>query len=225
VNEASRARQDYVKALYATGGPAGVVATSRLAARLGVSTPSATNMLRRLAADGLVRLVPGTGARLSAKGERLAMELVRRHRILETFLVQVLHLDWSEVHEDAEVLEHHISDRVLDAIDRLIGHPREDPHGHPIPDRRGRIAKRTLRPLASLGAGERATVREIRDDDRSRMNRWKQAGLVPGARVRMTGVDRIGDVFEINVGGEPLVTGSEGVDGVWVEPHDESRRG
>ena len=224
MNEASRARQDYVKALYSTGGPAGVVATSRLAARLGVSTPSATNMLRRLAADGLVRLVPGTGARLSAKGERLAIELVRRHRILETFLVQVLQLDWSEVHEDAEVLEHHISDRVLDAIDRLIGHPREDPHGHPIP-RGGRIAKRTLRPLASLDEGERATVREIRDDDRSRMKRWKQAGLVPGARVRMKGVDRLGDVFEMEVGGAPLVSGSEGLDGVWVEPHDESRRG
>jgi DtxR family Mn-dependent transcriptional regulator len=213
----SRARQDYVKALYALGGAEAVVPTSALAASLGVTTPSATNMLRRLGEDRLVALVPGTGARLSAAGRRLALELVRRHRILETFLVRVLGLDWTEVHQDAEILEHHISDRVLEAIDRLVGHPTEDPHGHPIPDRAGRVRSRRLSPLVALAAGQRATVREIRDDDPARMERWRRAGIVPGAVVRVRAVRPLDDVHEVDVAGRTLVSGRRGLEGVMVQ--------
>ncbi|MEO5617273.1 MAG: metal-dependent transcriptional regulator [Candidatus Eisenbacteria bacterium] len=219
----TRARQDYVKAMFALGGDAEVVSTSHLAARLAVSMPSATNMLRKLASDGLVVLTPGTGARLSAAGRRMALDLVRRHRILETFLQKVLGLDWADVHEDAEVLEHHISDRVLEAIDRLIGHPSEDPHGHMIPDRDGRMRRRTLAPLTSLAAGARGTVREIRDDDRARMAHWKKAGLIPGAEVRVREVRDVEDIYEIEVAGRRLLSGSEGLDGVMVEPHARRR--
>ena len=215
---ASRARQDYIKALYALGGDRAVVSTSSVAARVGVSAPSATNMLRQLARDGLAVLAPGKGARLSAAGRHVALQMVRRHRILETFLVRILGLDWSVVHEDAEVLEHHISDRVLEAIDRICGRPHEDPHGHPIPDRRGRLRARHLRPLASLAVGAHATVREIRDADGRRLARWKQAGLVPGARVQVREVRTLEDVFELVVGRHRLVTGSEGLEGVMVEP-------
>ena len=155
----TRSKQDYLKALYALSPGGEGVPPSRLAARLAVSAPSVTNMLARLAAERLVAHSPRAGARLTAAGRRRAVEMVRRHRILETFLVRVLGLDWAEVHDDAEVLEHHISDRVLEAIDRLVGHPHEDPHGHPIPDRRGRIARRALVPLAALPGGARATVR------------------------------------------------------------------
>lgn len=214
----TRARQDYLKALYALGGDSAVVSTSAVAVRLQVSAPSATNMLRRLAGDGLVVLAPGTGARLSSAGRRMALEIVRRHRILETFLVRVLELDWAEVHEDAEVLEHHISDRVLAAIDRLVGHPEEDPHGHPIPDRTGRMRRRSLTPLAALRSGDRAVVREIRDADGPRMARWKSAGLVPGAEVRVRAVRTLEDIYELSVAGRRLVTGSEGLEGVMVEP-------
>jgi DtxR family Mn-dependent transcriptional regulator len=215
---ASRARQDYIKALYALGGDRMVVSTSSVAARVEVSAPSATNMLRRLARDGLAVLAPGKGARLSATGRRVALQMVRRHRILETFLVRILGLDWSVVHEDAEVLEHHISERVLEAVDRICGHPHEDPHGHPIPDRRGRLRTRHLRPLATLAVGARATVREIRDADGRRLARWKQAGLVPGARVRVREVRTLEDVFDLEVGRHRLLTGSEGLEGVMVEP-------
>jgi DtxR family transcriptional regulator, Mn-dependent transcriptional regulator len=213
----SRSRGDYLKALYVLAESEPDVAPSRLAARLAVSAPSVTNMLRRLADEGLVARSRGAGARLTAAGRHEALILVRRHRILEAFLVRVLGLDWSDVHEDAEVLEHHVSDRVLDALDRLMAHPSEDPHGHPIPDRRGRLARRALRPLASLPRGARATVREIRDRDRRRMAAWKQSGLVPGARVRMCDVRALDDVYEVDVEGRRLVTGSEGLDGVLVE--------
>ena len=213
----SGSRQDYLKALYALAPQGEVVPTSRLAAHLSVSAPSVTNMLRRLAEEKLVLHKPRGGARLTARGRREATLMVRRHRILETFLVRVLGLDWAEVHADAEVLEHHISDRVLEAIDRVAGRPDFDPHGHPIPDPRGRMQRRTLLPLASLERGARAVVREIRDADGPRMARWRSAGLVPGASVRMREVQRLDDVFELEVAGERFVTGSEGLDGVLVE--------
>ena len=220
----SRSRQDYLKALYALAPGGGPVPTSRLAERLGVSPPSVTHMLGRLAAERLVVHAPRAGARLTARGHREALGIVRRHRILETFLVRILELDWSEAHEDAEVLEHHISDRVLAAIDRLTGHPHEDPHGHPIPDRTGRMRRRSLTPLASLDAGARAVVREIRDADGPRMARWKATGLVPGAEVRVRAVKALEDVYELSVAGRRVVTGSEGLAGVMVEVAKASRR-
>lgn len=215
----TRSRQDYLKALYALDAGDAPVPTSRLAAQLGVSAPSVTNMLARLAEERLVSHAPRAGARLTVRGRREAVAMVRRHRILETFLVRVLGLDWSEVHEDAEVLEHHISPRVLEAIDRLIGHPHEDPHGHPIPDRTGHMRRRRLVPLAGLARGGRAVVREIRDADGRRMARWKATGLVPGAHVRMRDVRALEDVFELEVAGRRVVTGSEGLEGVLVEVH------
>ena len=221
----TRSKQDYLKALYALGPGGEVVATSSLGGRgAGWGAGGATKQ-GQLAGARLVTHTPRAGARLTALGRRQALGMVRRHRILETFLVRVLGLDWSEVHEDAEVLEHHISDRVLEAIDRVMKHPVEDPHGHPIPDRRGRLRVRTLAPLASLPLGARATVREIRDRDRRRLAHWKQAGLVPGARVRMREVRALDDVFEIDVVGRRLVTGSEGLDGVLVERRREGSHG
>ena len=214
----TRSKQDYLKALYALGPDGQAVPTSRLAERLEISAPSVTNMLGRLAAEKLLTHVPRAGARLTAQGRRRALEIVRRHRILETFLVKVLGFDWSEVHEDAEILEHHVSDRVLRAMDRLAGHPHEDPHGHPIPDARGRLRRRTLVPLTALAPGATAVVREIRDADGRRMARWKEAGLVPGATVRVRGVRPLDDVFEVEAAGTTLVTGSRGLEGVMVEP-------
>ncbi len=213
----SRSRQDYLKSLYALAPAGESVTTSALAERLGVSAPSVTGMLRTLARERLVTHAPRAGARLTAAGRRQALALLRRHRILETFLVQVLGFDWAEVHEDAEVLEHHVSDRVLDAIDRLVGHPSTDPHGHPIPDRRGRVARRALRPLRSLVAGDRAVVREVHDPARRRMARWKETGLVPGARVQVRVVRTADDVVELDVDGRTLVSGGSGLDGVLVE--------
>jgi DtxR family Mn-dependent transcriptional regulator len=213
----TRSKQDYLKALYALAPAGETVGTSQLAAHLGISPPSVTNMLVRLARERLVAHTPRVGTRLTARGRREALDMVRRHRILETFLVRVLGLDWSEVHADAEVLEHHISDRVLGAIDRLMGHPSEDPHGHPIPDPRGRMRRRRLRPIASLAPGDRATVREIRDLESARMERWEALGLVPGAPIRMRAVHALDGVIEMEVGGRVRVLGGQGLEGVMVE--------
>lgn len=213
----TRSRQDYVKGLYDLSSDKPVTVTA-LARHLGVSAPSVTNMLSHLAEERLVRLQHRGSARLTAAGEREALRMVRRHRILETFLVRVLGLDWAEVHEDAEVLEHHVSERVLEAIDRLCGHPSEDPHGHPIPDAQGHMPERDLLPLEALEVGAVAVVREVPDRDRPRMARWKAAGLVPGATIRMREVRLPEDVFEIEVEGVRHVSGSEGLIGIRVEP-------
>ena len=219
----TRSQQDYLKALYVLGPEGERVAPSRLAQRLAVSAPSVTHMLQRLSAEGWVRHAPRGAAQLTARGRRVAVDMVRRHRILETFLVRVLGLDWSEVHADAEVLEHHISDRVLDAIDRLVGHPEEDPHGHVIPDRTGKVRSRTLRSLAALPPGASATVREIRETESERMIRWREAGLVPGAAVRMIEVRGAEDLYEVEVAGSRIVMGRQGLEGVLVEGGRPSR--
>lgn len=220
---ASRSRENYLKALLQLGAGTPVPVTV-LARHLRVSAPSVTHMLSRLAADGLVATGARGAASLTAAGERAATHVLRRHRLLETFLVRVLELDWSEVHEDAEELEHHVSDRVLDALDRFMGHPTEDPHGHPIPDRRGRLARRALAPLVALPAGADARVREVRGgDDRARLVRWKRHGLVPGARVRMLEANADEGLFTLEVEGRRCVTGREGLEGVMIERRTRER--
>lgn len=152
----TRSKQDYLKALLTLAPEGEAVSTSRIAARLKVSAPSVTNMIDRLTHERLVLHTPRAGARLTARGRRAALDIVRRHRLLETFLVRVLDLDGSEVHADAEILEHHVSDRVLAAIDRLVGHPDRDPHGRPIPDARGRMRRLATPPRPPAGRGRHA---------------------------------------------------------------------
>jgi DtxR family Mn-dependent transcriptional regulator len=152
----TRSKQDYLKALLTLAPEGETVGTSRIAARLKVSAPSVTNMIDRLTRERLVLHTPRAGARLTARGRRAALDIVRRHRLLETFLVRVLDLDGSEVHADAEILEHHVSDRVLAAIDRLVGHPDRDPHGRPIPDARGRMRRLATPPRPPAGRGRHA---------------------------------------------------------------------
>lgn len=211
------AREDYLKAIYHLGRGGHRVQTSELARVLGVSKPSVTSMVKRLAEQEFVEYSPRQGVVLSETGLAATMRVIRRHRLLEQFLVEVLHLDWSEVHEEAEVLEHHLSDRIVGAIDRLLGYPVEDPHGHPIPDADGNLDKRNLCPLLDMEPGERCTVRELRSDEKNRLQRWKELGLVPGAACRMGERRKLEDVMHIEVGENTIVTGSEGVDGVLVE--------
>jgi len=211
------AREDYLKAIFHLGEEGQRVSTSALAERLGVRDPSVTAMLKRLAADGLVDYEPRQGALLTDEGLRMCMRVVRRHRLLETFLVEVLDLDGSEVHEEAEVLEHHLSERIVDAMDHVLGHPFEDPHGHPIPDSDGEIRTRALEELAALPVGAVATVRELRTNEPERLVRWKELGLVPGARCKMLDRRALEDVMRLRVSGEELLSGSEGIDGVFVE--------
>ena len=217
------AREDYLKAIHQLGeaGGGGRVSTSAVAERLRVRDPSVTAMLKRLAADGLVDYQPRHGAHLTASGHAASMRVLRRHRLLETFLVEMIGLDWSEVHEEAEVLEHHHSDRIVDAIDWALGHPNEDPHGRPIPDANGVVRTRDLQPLIELPVGTWATIREVRTQDPAHLNRLKELGLVPGARCEMVERREVEDILRLQVGGREVLTGSEGIAGVQIErDHD-----
>jgi len=211
------AREDYLKAVFHLGRGGRRVHTTELAEHLGVRKPSVTSMLKALAGEGLVDYSPRQGAVLSPEGRKVTMRVVRRHRLLETFLVEVLGLDWSEVHEEAEVLEHHLSQRMVDAIDRVLDHPAFDPHGHPIPDAEGRLRQRDLTPLGELSTGASGTVREVRAKESERLQRWKELGLVPGAELQMGERQEMEDVMHIEIGDQTIVTGSEGVEGVFVE--------
>jgi len=218
----SRAVQDYLKAIHSLGGAEQMVSPLAIAARLQVRAPSVTGMLKRLADGGWIDYEPGCGARLTPRGITEARRVIRRHRLVELLLTRVLGLDWSEVDAEAEALEHAISPRLEQAIAAHLGEPLEDPHGHPIPTREGAIARRELIPLHLFRAGQRAVIREAKDDSPERLRRWQTLGLKPGATVRFLTHEPLDDLFEIQVGDQVVALGSEGLAGLLGEPLPES---
>src|SRR5437588_11407447 len=157
----TRSQEDYLKALYHLERNERPVPTGELAQRLGISAPSVSEMVSRLAEQRLVRHDRYRGQQLTPEGRRVALELVRHHRLLEMFLVQVLGYGWDEVHEEAERLEHVISERLEERIFELLGRPVLDPHGHAIPSRQGDIREVKGRPLSGCQAGEDVVVRAV----------------------------------------------------------------
>ena len=222
-DQPSQAVQDYLKAIHNLDGSDKQVSPVAIADRLGVRAPSVTGMLKRLADAGWIDYEPGAGAKLTPQGVAEARRVIRRHRLVELFLTRVLGLDWSEVDAEAEALEHAISPRLEQALAAYLGEPLEDPHGHPIPTREGAMARRDLVPLSAFRAGERAVVREARDDSPERLRRWQTLGLTPGAVVRFLSHQPLDDLFEVEVAGRRVPLGSEGLDGLLGErlPDDE----
>src|SRR3990170_1785065 len=161
----SESSQDYLLAIYGLGDRGGRVSTSALAERMGVSAPSTTSMLKKLAGRGLVRHEPYRGVSLTAKGRRVAVELTRHHRLLEQYLAESLGVSIEEVHEEADRLEHALSEQLEARIDERLGFPTHDPHGDPIPDAELKMAASDLRTLGELEPGEQATIRRVPDDD------------------------------------------------------------
>src|SRR5690606_12234903 len=150
------AAQDYLKAIYKLSRGRAPASTSSIAARLHVAAASVTGMLKRLAERGFVEHVPYYGARLTEAGEREALRMIRRHRVLESFLVERLGYRWDEVHEEAERLEHAASDELIDRMAGVLGEPREDPHGSPIPEAGGEYEERQYPTLTELQEGRLA---------------------------------------------------------------------
>jgi DtxR family Mn-dependent transcriptional regulator len=212
--ELTHAVQDYLKAIHLLGGAEQTVPPAEIAARLRVRAPSVTGMLKRLGEAGWVTYSPRSGAKLTERGRAEARRVIRRHRLVELFLLRVLGLDWSEVDVEAEALEHAISPRLEQAIARHLGEPVEDPHGHPIPTADGKIAARSLRRLNEFRAGDWVLIREAQDDNPSRLRRWREQGLMPGARVLIRNYQELDDLFEVQVGGEIIHLGSEGLLGL-----------
>lgn len=177
--------QDYLKAIYALESLGERVTTSALAARMGVSAPSATAMTKRLAELGLVERAPYRGVALTEEGRRGALEVLRHHRLLERYLVDRLGLSLDEVHAEAELLEHALTEELEAKIDAELGFPTLDPHGDPIPDRDLRVTTGRDRTLVDLSPGERASVSRVPDGDPELLRYLAELGLVPGSGVEL----------------------------------------
>ena len=181
----TRSQEDYLKALYHLHGDQRPVPTRELAQRLGISSPSVSEMVVRLSAQGLVEHDRYRGQQLTREGRKVALELVRHHRLLEMFLVEVLGYAWDEVHEEAERLEHVISERMEARIFELLGRPELDPHGHAIPSLGGKVRPLSERALSECVAGERLRVQGVSDEDPALLRELDRRGLVPGTRIEL----------------------------------------
>jgi DtxR family transcriptional regulator, Mn-dependent transcriptional regulator len=219
----SPAVQDYVKSVYALGGEdaPGTVSTTAVAQRLGVSAASATNMLKKLDALGLVDYVPYRGAALTESGRKMALEIVRHHRLLETYLAEALGVPWDKVHDEAEVLEHALSEELEERIADHLGHPTRDPHGHPIPTREGAMpgpGSTELRRLWNVADGQSATVGHVPDADATTLRYLAGAGIRPGARLEVVERGPVGGPLFVKVGKATNVTAlsQELAESIWV---------
>ncbi|MFN3179318.1 MAG: manganese-dependent transcriptional regulator MntR [Thermus sp.] len=197
----SEAQEDYLKQLFLLEAKGqSPVPTQALAERLGVKPPSVTEMLKKLTALGLVEHAPYQGARLTEAGRRIALEVLRHHRLLEAYLHQALGYGWEEVHQEAERLEHVISEAFEERIAELLGHPPFDPHGDPIPTKDLALAEAPALPLSQAPLGEARVVRALAQD-RGTLNLLARLGLVPGKVLRV--VEK-GDGVAIDIAGEVL---------------------
>ena len=199
----TRSQQDYLKALYLLGGDSRPVPTRDLAQRLGISSPSVSEMVVRLTAQGLVEHDRYRGQQLTREGRKVALELVRHHRLLEMFLVQVLGYSLDQVHDEAERLEHVISRRMEERIFEALGRPDLDPHGDPIPSAAGKIARSDFRSLADVRAGEAVIIRRVSDSDPGKLQAMERLDLLPGRHVLVVAESLYESPVEVRVDGSP----------------------
>ncbi|HKW71051.1 MAG TPA: metal-dependent transcriptional regulator [Candidatus Dormibacteraeota bacterium] len=197
----TRAQEDYLKALYLLGGDERPVPTRELAHRLGISSPSVSEMVTRLSSQGLVEHDRYRGQQLTREGRKVALELVRHHRLLEMFLVRVLGYSLDEVHEEAERLEHVISERMEQRIFDLLGRPELDPHGHAIPTLAGRVRPVSHRTLNEAEVGEKVVVAGVSDEDSGKLRELERRGLTPGTRVAVIAQSQFEGPIEVRIKG------------------------
>lgn len=219
---ASQTVENYLKTIYLaqTELPAKeLVPMGQLASALGVVPGTATTMVKTLAESGLVRYEPYVGVRLTASGEKLAGLVLRRHRLIELFLVKVLGMSWAEVHDEAEHLEHAVSERLIERIDEMLGRPDVDPHGDPIPTAQGKIARLDHPDLMSAPIDAPLVVTRILDQDASFLRFVEQRGLIPGSPVRIASRDASADAVALtDATGTVMTIGARAASKVLVRP-------
>ena len=211
--------EDYLKAIYKleeeSGGPP--VSTGDVAQAMEVSSASASNMIKRLDNLGFLTYEAYEGATLTDPGRTVALEVIRHHRLLELYLKEVMGFSWDEIHEEAEILEHHISERFETRIEEMLGHPTRDPHGHPIPDRDGTIDEIPTRSLADLTEGDAALIDHIADEDGDLLDLLEQRGLLPGATVEVVETRPLDGLLVVAVDGAEQLIGQPVAQKVVVE--------
>jgi DtxR family transcriptional regulator, Mn-dependent transcriptional regulator len=201
-SELSVAIQDYLKEIYKIQAAGERATTTAVAKRMGVAPSSATSMIKKLAALGLARHAPYHGIELSAAGRKIALEVIRHHRLLEQYLAETLGLSIDAVHAEADRLEHVLSEELEARIDEKLGFPTHDPHGDPIPDAGLKVDRSQLRSLDALEPGEEATVKRVPDGDAALLRYLSKLALVPGGRVKMRRSEPFGGPLMILVSGK-----------------------
>jgi DtxR family Mn-dependent transcriptional regulator len=197
----SRTIEDYLKAIYKLRKHGESVTTSAIAHKLGVSDPTVTAILKKLAKEKYLKHISYQGVVLTDKGEKTAIGVIRKHRLVELFLNEVLGLDWDKVHVEAEKLEHVISDEVLARMDRALGYPKIDPHGDPIPTGEGRIENAEInQSLADTDVGEFVAISRVSDDDPDKLRFMAKLGLFPNVRLHITDKSPFEGDISIKVG-------------------------
>ena len=197
--------EDYLKAVWMLQQAESPVSTSRIAERLGLTSAAVTAMIKRLAEQGLLRHEPYYGVRLTAAGELAALRIIRRHRVLELFLVEKLGYEWDRVHEEAERLEHAASDELIERLARLLGEPERDPHGNAIPTATGEMDRARYPALGEMEPGDTRHVLEVEVEEPEQLRYLGSLNLRPGAQVSVVEKSPFEGPISLRVNGEPAV--------------------
>src|SRR6056297_165798 len=198
----SQSIEDYLKAIYKLQTlKEGGVSTSELAKEMGVANASVTNMVKRLSKLGMVDYQSYYGTTLTKSGEKIALEMIRHHRLLELYLKEMLGYSWDEVHEEAEKLEHYISEQFEDKISELLNHPTVDPHGDPIPTKDGEMPVIKSKKLSSVLADYSCIVQRVKNQDSDVLRKLEQAGIIPGVKVTIVKRDEEKGCLHLEVEG------------------------
>lgn len=213
----SQSVEDYLKTIYKLQGQR-AASTTEIARALDVSSASVTNMVKRLAKMGLVQYESYRGVMLTEAGEKIALEIIRHHRLLETYLKEVMDYPWEQMHEEAEHLEHHISEDFEDKIDELLGYPTHDPHGHPIPTRDGEVVETLVEPLAEVEPGQTVAIRRLSDTDAELLHYLEEIGLLPGAEVTAVEKAPFNGPLTLRIGETEEIIGHEIARNIFVTP-------
>lgn len=218
----SQTVENYLKTIYlaqaADPASTALVPMGQIAGRLGVVPGTATTMIKALAESGLVRYEPYMGVRLTPAGEKLAGLVLRRHRLIELFLVKVLNMSWAEVHDEAEQLEHAVSERLIDRIDEMLGRPAVDPHGDPIPSAEGRVARLDHVDLLSAPLNTPLVVARVIDQDPEFLRFVEHQNLMPGQGVVVEQRDDASDAVRLNAAGRVVTIGMRAASKVLARP-------
>jgi DtxR family Mn-dependent transcriptional regulator len=211
----TRSVEDYLKSIYHLTSQGGFATTSDIAAMLEIAPPSVSGMMKRLSETGLIEHVPYRGVQLTAQGRRAALQMIRRHRILEVYLTQQLGYDWGDVHDEAERLEHAVSEKLIDRMAGAVGDPRYDPHGAPIPTAGGEIEEAELIALADARVGAELALRQVGDEDPARLRYLAEQGLLPGTRLTVVDRQPFNGPTTVKIGAETRVVGRELAGMLW----------
>ena len=212
----SQAVEDYLKAIYTLETEDKGASTTKIADSLDVSSASATNMVKRLDKMGLVDYESYKGARLTDSGKKIALEIIRHHRLLELYLLEVMGYSWDEVHDEAEKLEHHISERFEDKIAQLLDDPTHDPHGDPIPTKDGLMPEMDAQPLVEGETEQEYIISRVKDQDPELLRYLEKVGLLPGIKVQIKQKEPFDGPVTLLIEGKERVIGNEVAKNIFV---------